>query len=607
MAEILALPKGMRTIPVDAKGFTDWVDKAMAYRCKVRDDCEADEGARADALAMAADDPAYDFLVFGAVFEPRDRPNRPKGWYPWIPYEFQVRLLRWIQDVYAVIPGTEAAKLGRGDGVLEKGRDMAGSWTFCGFMAHQWKYDDGFAGGLMSYNQDAVEKGNSTGTLFHKVEGYLGLDVRVPEYRPLIVDGAEVQVPIRSPLWMIPEGYDANRHNIELSLGHPTKTNVITGYTTTQRVGIGVRLSMLVMDEAAKFAEFRTAWDNTSASTDHRFALSSPDVRFGVQFRDLARFADRAVQKGEKAPSFIRLRPDEHPFKDDIWREEIEARHTGSDEALDSLAREYDLDYDAGSGNKIYPSSLTIEPKKLTFNPSRESLDFCLDPGTRDMAAFHLIKYDPGYHKYGLLLSYANNGKPAEFYATLVTASPMYGTYEYGEEEERVMEFFESYGRHIRFWIGDPAGKAKTGSHLKGKLTSWYDDFRTATQVLTDGRRSIIIKSSDKHVFKRLDGRMRALRWLLPLLEVNDTPDTRRTLAAIQDHHWPAKTSQKETTFLNLEPVRTPGFDRVTALEYYAVDRQQGGIVEDNGIAAPVRLTASGKQWSDRKKRGYGG
>lgn len=598
--EIAGLPAALRAIPEDRHAWLAWQQQALAYRVNVRREIEHDHGRRADVLHAAMHDPLYDWLVFGAVFEPRDRLNpdgtvRKKGWYPWIPYPFQGKMLRWIEQVMSVVPGSSEALLGRGDGILEKPRGMTWSWTLCGYVGTKWKYDDdGFVAGVMSYNQDMVEKTNSTDTLFFKIEGFLGLDKRVPEWRRLRVGAAEVDVPIRSPAWLVPAGYEPARHNIELALSHPERTNVVIGYTTTQRTTTGSRLSVLFLDEAAKFSQFRTVWDSAHAVTDHRLAGSSADIRFGSGFRDLARAAEEAAIKGIAGPAHLRLSPDEHPERDEVWREETEARFSGGPEALAALAREYDLDYEAGHGGHIYREKATkIDPVALSFTPSTEFLDFCIDPGIRDLCAFHLVKYNPSRHRFGLLASYTNSGLPAEFYASLYCASPLTAKYRYGPDEERIMEWFERYGSHIRYSVGDPAGKHRGG----GQATSFYTDFYQATIAL--GRtQGVAIYSSDKPQYKHLQPRHAALRWFLDLLDVNDAPDTIRTLVALKDHHYKAMPEGREIVSLPLEPVHSSGHDRVTALEFLACYHKYRAELEQvasRQTGPPERFTMGGK------------
>ena len=606
MVRIDGLPKELASVPERPEDWKRWREEALLWRVLMRDLIDRDLDARADALKLTADDPLYHQVLFGSYFEPRDRVGRPKGWHPAIPFYFQCLLVRWIQEVLRTIPGTPGALLGRGDGVVEKARDMTGSWSFINVIAHGWLFDTDFTAGLMSYKEDLVEKANEPGTLFYKLEGYLGLLSVVYPSRIVEIDGREIEVPVRSPEWLIPAGFDHKLHNQNLTLAHPSKSNVVSGFATTERAGTGTRYTMVVMDEAAKFQAFLAAWLGVRAVTDHAFALSSPDTRFGTGFRDVARQADEAGQTGGKGPAFIRLRAEEHPYRDEIWREEMEARHAGLDEAAESMAREFDLDYDAGSGAKIYPYAAEIQPAPLTYRPADHQLDFCIDPGIRDRCAFHVVMYDPGTDRYGLILSYANNAKPAEFYASLLVNRPLYQFYEYGPEEERVMEFFEKYRRNIRFWVGDPAGKAKV-SGRDGKLTSFYDDLYNDVRRLTDGRVGIRIWSSDKHEYKRLEGRKKALRWLLQKLDINDAPDTRRTLAGIQDHRLPADRFDRERTSASEEPVRHPLHDRVVALEYYAVHRRHFNELQSEDPGQPVRVSMSGKPLSKsaHKRRGY--
>lgn len=596
MASIDQLPRGLRHVPETKADWLAWREKAMLYRIVMRGKADADEGARNEVITLAAANPAYDALVFGVTFEPRARIGRPAGWYPLIPYGFQVRLFDWIDGVMSVLPGTPDARLGRGDGIVEKARGMAGTWTFCHYAGTGWLYKDSFVATFMSRIQDSVEKKNQTGTIFHKLEAGLGLDSKVPEFIKMLVDGREEVVQVRRPGWQIPEGYTARENNTELTLSHPTKTNVITGTATTAVAGVGHRVGMWIVDEAAKFDEFRATWHSLTAVTDHKFALSSADIRYNTAFRELARVAEDAVKRGIAGPSFMRLLPADHPEQDELWEEEISARHAGMPGAREEMAREYFLDYEAGATNKIYPRAQLIVPKPLTYMPATETLDFTIDPGIRNMCAFHCIKYNPQFDRYGVMLSYANNGKPADFYASLVTASPLSQYYEYGEEEEKVMEFFELYGSRIRFFVGDPAGKSKVSGE-KGKLKSFYGDFHEATIELTDGRRPITIWSSDKPEYKNDDHRHSALNWLLERLDFNATPDVEMTLEAVREHRFKAVQSERDVITLPSGAVRFWGHDRVLAIEYYAAHRKLGFNAEVTGSAPVQRVGPSGKAY----------
>lgn len=604
MAIIPGLPKQLRVVPENPEDWREWRNRVLAYRILTRNRANTDVDFRRDVVAMAIDDPCYDFCVFGSVFEPRARENQPPGWLPMIPYHFQVDLVRWIEEILSVLPGTSSAKLGRGDGVMEKARGMAGSWTCAAYAATQWKYSDGFIGGFMSYKQDLVDKANNPESIFVKIDGYLGLDRRVPELRMLPVgEFGSLAVPIRSPEWMIPEGYDAQRHNHDLILAHPTKTNILSGYSTGPRTGVGSRQTVMFLDEAAKFDAFRVVWDSMSAVTDHRIALSSADTSFGTAFRDLARHAERSLRQNAPGPAFLRLKADIHPDRDEIWREEMSARHADSGMGQAAMAREYDLDYEAGNGALIYRKAQEIEPVALDFNPSSEIIDFCIDPGMRDMNAFHLVKYTPATGRYGLMASYANNGYPAEFYASLCMGELLVNQYSYGPEEERIADIFARYLPFIRLWVGDPAGK-----HRGPNATSFYDEFRMATDRISDGKKVINIWNSNMAKFSHIDPRIAALRWLLDRMDINNTPDVRTTLEAIRDHRFSTFKEGRENTVVGKNPVHSWGHDRVTALEFYAANRKNYVAMDDilaeqrkNGV---IRRSMSGKPMN-RRHAGY--
>lgn len=575
--EVPAFPPGIRLIPHERAAWVRWADAALGWRAVTRGQCDTDLGARREWVEAAAADPIVDFTLFGVVFEPRDRRDargdlRPHGWHPWIPYGFQAILVRSLEAICAVMPGTDDFALGRGDLVCEKARGMTWSWTICGFLGNRWKYDDGFIGGLMSYNQDAVEKKNDPGSLFAKLEAYLGLNDKVPASLTTRVGDEMIHIPLRSPGWMIPPGYDAREHNQELNLAHPTRTNVIRGFTTTMNTGVGARLSFLAMDEGAKFRQAGRVWNSVAETTDHRAIGSSADLAYGSAFRDLAADAREANERGEIGPRYLRLETDLHPERDEIFAAEVSARHTAGRGAKEAEAREYRIDYDAGSGTKIYGGAETMREQRLVFDPATMKLDFCIDPGIRSICAFHLVAYDRTRHQYNLLLTYENAGLPADFYASLVCATPQPRRFSYGAEEERVLWWFEQYGNHLRHFVGDPAGKQRGG----GGATSFYGDFYKATAAFNDGRPGIRIWCSDKDAFKHYEPRQSALRWLLELMKINDAPDTVRTLRALRDMRYAESAQGGDTTRRSSEPVKIDGFDAVTALEFYAVHRRWG-------------------------------
>ena len=117
------LPKPLRTVPTDRDQWELWAAAVTEYRLIVWDRCERDAAFRADIRKLCAADKAYFLTIFGFIFEPRTRPGIPAGVKPFIPFAYQVEIIRWhsarMQD------------LEDPDGFLPKPRGLGVSWTIC--------------------------------------------------------------------------------------------------------------------------------------------------------------------------------------------------------------------------------------------------------------------------------------------------------------------------------------------------------------------------------------------------------------------------------------------------------------------------------------------
>ena len=596
---IPALPAQLAAIPEQPETWKLWRDRIIRVRVEYQRNAERDPEVQ-ESLLLGIRDPLFFMALFGVHFEPRDRPGRPKGWYPSIPMPFQGRLVRWIEAVLAIMPESAEGVLGRADGILEKARGMTGTYTFMQFAASRWLADEGYACGVASYKGDLVDKANSPATLFYKVRAQLGLVDAVPLRKFVTLgDGSEALCPLRLPEWVLPPGFKPRKHDTEMALENPDRSNYITGSTSTGKTGTGDRVSMMVDDEASKWFEFQHAWENQSAVTDHRFALSSADRRYGPGFRDLARAGAQAAQHPElPGPSYLRVEWSEHPEQDAQWATMMASRHADNPAAFE---REYGLDYEAGHTAKIYAEKAQKIPlKHLEFRPAEQALDWCVDPGVASKTAMHLLTYDAGFDRYALLESYTNAGQPAEFYATIMLGSPLYGSYDYTDEDEAVMTVFRTYGEHIRYYVGDPAGHQRS----QATATSFYDELRASIARLSDGRRTIAVSTKYDEGARSIGVRIEALRWLLGKLVINDTPRTRRTHAALMEYAFPLPPEHRPG--LDREPqlpLRFWGHDLVTALEFFAVHRK---IHVGSGFTrlAPVRAGISGKPLSYSRRTG---
>src|SRR3989304_1776127 len=341
-----ALVPELAIVPQDADEWKLWRTRVKAYRELRRRQCEDNRKEQKIEMDRCKDDPAYWIIMYTAIFEPRSIDGNPPAWYPWILFPFQVGMSRWIQ---ATVEETEG---GRGDGVVEKSRDMGASWIFCAYISWAFLYQDVFVAGIISRNADQVDKTNSSDTLFFKIKALLGLVLSVP-------------AGLRLPEWMKPKGLNNDSSTLR-TIAHPTKQCSILGETSTSLAGVGGRATMRVNDEAARFENFDAAWANQAATTTHRFALSSADLK-SPGFRELAELGRAGLANPyAKAPSYLRLDWWVHPFHTEEWFENEKARAIND---LHSFEREYEISYEAGRGgackNAFY-EGLRDDSEKLT-------------------------------------------------------------------------------------------------------------------------------------------------------------------------------------------------------------------------------------------------
>src|SRR5690606_25257365 len=348
-----------------------------------------------------------------------------------------------------------------------KSRDMGATWIFCLYVAHQWLFGTDFVAGLISHKEDLVDS-NDPKSMFFRIEALLGMNNRVPEVASApdtIYDG----LPVRTPAYLIPVGYEPKTHNLKLNLIHPTKSNFIVGESTTAKSGIGSRTTMSVIDEAAKIQDLLTIWSGLGPVTSHRFALSSADRDFGDGMYILANRAKIASQDPTQAgPSFISLPWDKHPLRDGDWKQRQRNRYEGDDAGF---RREYEIDWDAGMGSCVYPTARTILPRHAPYDPNLGEVWGTIDPSLRDPTAVAFVQYEPGTadHRYRLVEGLAIKTPSAEYLAPILMGFPRGHRVRDAYPEESIQEVMDftwalrEKGQTIK-WVGDPYGDNAGGA-----------------------------------------------------------------------------------------------------------------------------------------------
>lgn len=585
-ARIPALPAPLDHVPDDRAGWLAWRSAVLTYRELVRRRADADPEFRARVNHLAAVDPAYDMIVYGCIFEPRRMRDiellpdgtertfiKPAGWYPWIPFHFQVQMIRWIEDVIS----RDDDETGKSDGICEKSREMGASWIFCQVAAHQWRWLDNISIGIASRKEELVDKPEDPKSLFFKIRALLGLNPRIPEkvnapgtfYHDLIC---------APPPWLVPHGFKPDEHDFRMNLIHPTKSNSIKGESTTSQSFIGDRLSWALVDEGAKIKnKLKEVYGGLQAVTIHRFINSSADLRYGPDFHELAQAAKYADENpGATGPSYCRLDWWLHPLRTEAWFRAEKARATDPHD----FAREYEINYRAGFGDWVYPYAQQMEAGHYPYDPVLGDVVVAIDPGIRDPNAVLLFQYDPFRSRWRLFDALAFKAQSADEVAPILMGLPPGHWARESLADQNQIEladtFCEVWDSQEPDFVGDPYGDNAGGA----SSDSFYERLFTRADEIQEKDRASgrDVIAHDLAVATKYDegarfhpARKEALAQLLQILDINDTPRCQYVLAAFKEARYKPADDESQVMTEPAKPVHDWTSHPRSAAEYFAV------------------------------------
>lgn len=580
---IRGFPDSIATIPQDRDGWLRWRKKVLAYRLLLHRMADEDPQKRAAIIQMAADDPLFFMAIFGVLHEPRGAVDmditddgevvemvRPRGWFPWVPYPFQGRMIRWINEVLA----RENDLTGKGDGVVEKSRDMGATWTFCLQAGWQWLFDDDVFIGLLSHKEILVDSANPS-SMFYKIRALLGLNSKVPEvcYSPgTPYDG----IPVRLPAYLYPQGFESKQHDMKLNLRHPTKTNQIFGESTTSKSGIGSRTSWSLIDEAAKIPELMDIWSGLSAVTDHRFANSSADRREGDGMYLLAQQAKDSINDPTiEGPSLLSLPWHAHPLRDDEWYQRMKSRH-GADAA--GFAREYEIDWDAGFGDWVYPVAKQIVPEPVAWDPALGQVYCSIDPGIRDPTAVEWFQHKPGTDgEYNLFEALVLHTPSAEYLAPILMGWPPMHPMREDYPSQAIQEVMDLMWR-IResrmpiTYVGDPYGDNVGGASSDTYYTALWRRAQELNQEYPDlPPVEIAVMTRYDEAARYHAGRKEALTRFIPRVTFNNSVRVRHIVDALQSYRYKSQEDGRSVMNEPNRPLHDWSSHPTTCAEFMAV------------------------------------
>lgn len=258
------------------------------------------------------------------TFDPRLIPHNPL--LPFVLFPKQSEYIQWRRKL----------RRGRLNGVCEKSRDSGMSWLNICDQVHYWLFEDSFKGSFGSRKEDLVDQIGNPDSIFEKIRILL---------RNL-------------PTWMLPPGFDWDKHDNFKRLINPANGSTITG-ESGDKCGRGGRSAIYDWDEVAFSAYPHSIEAALSGCTNTIYYTSSAN---GENF-----FYQKVCNATPETLFRFHWRDD--PRKNDQWYAEQCAKFDAV-----TVASEIDIDYGASVEGIFIPGELVRAAIDLELPFEGESL-----------------------------------------------------------------------------------------------------------------------------------------------------------------------------------------------------------------------------------------
>lgn len=253
-----------------------------------------------------ANDTLYWFNNYSWTSDPR---KDGIGWaLPFLPYEFQVDSINWIEELIFV---------SRSSGLIEKSRDMGFSWVISSLLYKHWQHGDGsFQALIGSMTIDDTDVVGNPSTIFEKIR----IQSRM------------------QPTGLLPKGFNGDIPYCRIV--NPETGASIVGEPCNERFGRSGRYKVIFFDELSAVTH------DTEALTAS--SQSSPCKLYNSTVRGLANEYAQIRHSGSVPVKTYHWT--EHPYKNQAWYEYQKLEMNSPVR----VAQELDIDYSASQPNKVY-------------------------------------------------------------------------------------------------------------------------------------------------------------------------------------------------------------------------------------------------------------
>ncbi len=441
----------------------------------------------------ASEDPVYFFDTFLYTFNPKQEPFHLR----FKTFPFQKRLIR---DLVKSIRDGE-------DIFIDKCREMGVTYTILGVFIWFWLFEPASNFLIGSRKEDYVDNrrggvtGNKEESLFGKIDYMIS----------------------RLPSFMLPEGFNQDRHFNYMSLVNPENGNAIGGESSNPNFSRGGRQRAIFLDEFAFWDFGEAVWGSTADTTNCRIVATTPGIKPSKAKR--LRFG----KDGEKI-KVVTLTYNLDPRKGKKWLEDQRSRRSTED-----FNREIMINWDLSITGRVYPEIENAAYGDFPFLANQPL--YCSGDYGLDGTCFLFWQQNPANGKWRLIDAYTNEGQIIQFYFPLF-GKPMDSKFTYTDDDIKAINEISQYPKAIHFGDADVRKK----SFIKSSST--LDEL---------AKIGIYVQSSTKNDF--LTRRDITKAYLSKGIEVNANPRTEYVLECFKMYRYPQRAEDSQATTPVVKPI----------------------------------------------------
>jgi hypothetical protein len=270
---------------VDVPDFYSRVPKAgkenLAFRHFLVSEAAADPAVQRALKAACKASLLFWVNAFAWTYDPRTRTKS----LPFITYPFQDKALLEIDRRI-----TEG-----GDLVIEKSRDMGASWMSLVVMEWRWHFHYGNTFLMLSRKEDLVDSRGDPDSLFWKIDF----------------------IHKHCPLWLMPRGWEPERHRTKLHFENPETGSTIDGDSSAKAASVGGRRTAVFLDEFSRMENAQAILAGSADVTNCRIFNFTPWGTANAAYKlaqrqDVWKVRMHWTQHPEKARGLYRWNTEKH-------------------------------------------------------------------------------------------------------------------------------------------------------------------------------------------------------------------------------------------------------------------------------------------------------